>query len=155
VSDDEECIHLNNPALCSICNGRDAAAKRPVRRAATPAPKRAAPRVKSASPAPSKRLTRTVVATTSSDTEESVEQYRSRYTGDREPTFDAYVEVFFNTDARAFPGGFLAFSRCASADPERKSTAPALVMRAERLMRDAGYVADDRGAGGRRWHYES
>ena len=24
---DEECIHLNDPALCTICNGKDAAGK--------------------------------------------------------------------------------------------------------------------------------
>ena len=101
-------------------------------------------------------MTRTVVATQSSDTEESVEEYRARYTGDRASTFDVYVEVFFNTDARDFPGGWLAFSRCANGEPERRETAPALVRRAELLMRDAGYVADDSGtiSGGRRWRLE-
>jgi len=158
VSEDDECIHLNNPALCSICNGRDAAAKRTVRRAAAPAPKKVTTsKTKPTSSTPGRRVTRTVVATQSSDTEESVEQYRSRYAGDREPTFEAYVEVFFNTDARDFPGGWLAFSRCANAEPERKETAPALVRRAELLMRDAGYVADESGtfAGGRRWRYDA
>jgi hypothetical protein len=152
VSDDDECIHLMDPAFCSICNGKDAASNRTVRKA-PPAHAPPKPRVtRTANKAPSKRLTTSVVATRSADTEESVEEHRSRYTGERESTFDAYVTVFFNTDARDFPGGFLAFTRCANAEPERKATAPALVMRAERLMRGAGYEADELGAvGGRRW----
>jgi hypothetical protein len=155
VSDDEECIHLMDPALCSICNGKDAKSKPKTRTNVTAhaAPK---PRVtRTPTPkAPTKRLTTSVVATRSADTEESVEEYRARYTGERESTFDAYVEVFFNTDARDFPGGFLAFTRCANAEAERKATAPALVLRAERLMRDAGYESEELGAvgGGRRWH---
>ncbi len=150
---DDECIHLNDPALCTICNGKDAAGRRTVRAvsSARPAPKPTAPKPTS-SKTPSKRLTRSVVATRSADTEESVEQYRSRYTSGREATFDAYVMVFFATEARDFPGGFLAFSRCANAEPERKETAPALVARAERLMRAAGYEAEEAsGVGGRRW----
>jgi len=147
MSDDDECIHLNTPALCSICNGREAAEKRPVRRTAAASAPRAA---KLAASTPTKRLTSRVVATQSSDTEESVEQYRAGYSGDREATFQAYVEVFFNTDARGFPGGWLAFSRCANAEPERKETAPALVHRAERLMESAGYEASTV-SGARRW----
>ena len=156
MSEDDECIHLNSPALCSICNGRDAAAKRTVKRAAAPAPKRAVtPRTKPTSSTPSRGVKHSVVPTQSSDTEESVEQYRSRYAGDREATFEAYVEVFFNTDARDFPGGWLSFARCANAEPERKETAPALVRRAERLMSDAGYVSDEGASvSGRRWRYE-
>lgn len=151
---DDECIHLNDPVLCTICNGKDAAGKRTVRKAAA-APSVPRPKGTKSVPtkAPSKRLTTTVVSTRSADTEETVEQYRSGYSGDRAATFDAYVEVFFNTEARDFSGGFLAFTRCANADPERKATTPALVARAERLMRDAGYAADRVGtaAVGRRW----
>ena len=69
----------------------------------------------------------------------------SRFAEDRQDTFDAYVLVFFATDARDFPGGFLNFTRCANAEPERKATSPAIVSRAERMMRDAGYEADDSG----------
>ena len=143
---EEECIHLNDPALCTICNGKDAAGKRSTRKpAAAKTPRTpAAPRAKAA-PAASKRLRTTVVATTSADTPESVEEYRDRFTEDRQETFDSYVLAFFNTDARDFPGGFLNFTRCANADPERKETSPALVSRAERIMRDAGYEADDSG----------
>src|SRR5260221_423223 len=79
----------------------------------------------------STRVTRTVAPTESLDTPESVEQYRTRYPADRQDTFDAYVLVFFTSDARQFPGGWAQFARCASAEPERKETAPALVARAE------------------------
>ena len=149
-----ECIHLNDPVLCTICNGKDAASKRAVRKASV-APTVAKPRTPKAAPirASSRRLTTTIVATQSDDTEQTVEQYRSRYSGERAATFDAYVTVFFNTEARDFPGGFVAFTRCANAEPERKATAPALVARAERLMRDAGYASSYAGiaGGGRRW----
>lgn len=148
MSDDDECIHLNDPALCTICNGKDAAGKRTVRAAAkAPVAKRTAsttaPKPRAA--ATTRRLTTKVVSPTSADTLESVEEYRSRFAEDRQETFDAYALVFFNSDARDFPGGFLNFTRCANADPERKATAPALVGRAERIMRDAGYEADDSG----------
>jgi hypothetical protein len=153
---EEECIHLNDPALCTICNGKDAAGRRTpraVKAAVKPATVKAAKAVKAA-PRPTTRLTRTVVSPQSLDTPESVEEYRSRYADDRQDTFDAYVEVFFGTEARDFPGGWTHFSRCASAEPERKETAPALVARAEKLMRAAGYEADDTGrpVKGRRWH---
>jgi hypothetical protein len=160
--DDAECIHLNDPALCTICNGKDAAVRRPTlttaaKPAAKPAVKR--PTVKAVKPVTSSttRVTRTVAATQSLDTPESVESYRSRYAADRQETFDAYVFVFFATDARQFPGGWTHFSRCASAEPERKETVPALVARAERLMRAAGFVADDTGRPlkARRWYEES
>lgn len=159
MTEDDECIHGMDPPLCSICNGREAAEKRPIRAAPAarapraPAAPRAPRAAKAVAATPSKRLTRTVVATQSAETEESVEQYRARYPGERAATFEAYVEVFFNTDARTFPGGFLNFARCASAEPERKATSPALVRRAELLMQDAGYEADDKGviAGNRRW----
>jgi hypothetical protein len=155
VTDDEECIHLNDPALCTICNGKDA----PRRRVAAPGPKPAtvrAARVTPAKPAPTRPSTRmktTVMSTQSTDTFESVEQYRPRYADDRQETFDAYVLVFFNTDARTFPGGWVHFARCADAEPERKETAPALVARAEHFMRVAGYEADDSGRPlkARRW----
>ena len=154
--DDDECIHLNDPALCTICNGKDAAGRRRAPATAKPA---VTPRtVKATKPATSSttRVTRTV-ATQSLDTPESVEEYRSRYADDRQDTFDAYVLVFFNTDARQFPGGWTHFTRCANAEPERKETAPALVAQAERLMRAAGYVADDTGrpVKARRWYQEA
>ena len=153
MNDDEECIHLNDPSLCTICNGKDAAGKRRPRAVpaakATPA---ARPAAKKATAAPSRRLT-TTAAPRSVETPESVEQYRSRFADDRQETFDAYVDVFFGGGAADFPGGWLNFSRCASAEPERKETAPALVARAERLMGAAGYEADDSGRPqkARRW----
>lgn len=140
-------MHLNDPALCTICNGKDAAGKRTPRSAApkTPVAKRT-PTVKAPkAPTTTRRLTTSVTSTTSADTMESVEQYRDRFAEDRQDTFDNYVLVFFNTDARTFAGGFLNFTRCANAEPERKATSPALVSRAERFMRDAGYEADDSG----------
>jgi hypothetical protein len=157
---DEECIHLNDPALCTICNGKDAASRPRARATAAPKPATVRAAVKAPKPPtatrPSTRITRTVAAPESLDTPESVEEYRSRYADDRQETFDAYVLVFFNSEARQFPGGWTHFSRCASAEPERKETAPALVARAEALMRAAGYVADDTGRPlkGRRWHQE-
>ena len=158
MSDDEECIHLNDPALCTICNGKDAAGRRraaAAKPAAPPSSVRAAssrPAVKPASRL-STRISTTVTSTQSLDTPESVEEFRSRYADDRQDTFDAYVMVFFNTDARTFPGGWTHFARCADAEPERKETAPALVNRAESLMRAAGFEADDGGRPlkGRRW----
>lgn len=146
-------MHEQPPAFCSICNGRDARDKRTTRVPKAPAAPKA-PRATKAAATPSKRLTTRVVATTSADTEESVEEHRSHYAGDRAATFDAYVEVFFNTEARNFPGGWLSFSRCANGDPERRATAPALVLRAERLMRDAGYEPDGGLVGARNWRYE-
>jgi hypothetical protein len=143
VSDDDECIHLNDPALCTICNGKDSAGKRTVRSSPKAPVAKRAPSVKAPRPVTtSRRLTTSVV---SRDTPESVEDQRSKFPEDRQETFDAYVLVFFNTDARDFPGGFANFTRCASAEPERKATSPALVARAERYMRDAGYEADDSG----------
>ena len=147
---DDECIHMNTPALCSICNGREAAEKRPVRKAAAAAKAAGTTTKRAASPAPIKRLTTRTVSTQSTDTEESVEKYRGKYPGDREATFEAYVDVFFSSEARDFPGGFFAFSRCANAEAERKETAPALVHRAEQYMTDAGYEASSVG-GSRRW----
>jgi hypothetical protein len=158
VSDDDECIHLNDPALCTICNGKDAAGRRRAPAAAkTPAAKRPAAKATKPATASTTRLTRTVAPTQSLDTPESVEQYRERYAADRQETFDAYVEVFFATDARQFPGGWTHFSRCANAEPERKETAPALVAGAEAMMRAAGYTADDTGRPlkGRRWYKEN
>jgi hypothetical protein len=155
---DDECIHLNDPALCTICNGKDAAGKRSTRTpAAAKAPGTpATPRKAAAKSTASKRLRTSVVTTMSADTPESVEQYRDRFPDDRQDTIDANVLVFFNSGARDFAGGFLNFMRCASADPERKETSPALVVRAEHFMRDAGYAADDSGRPQkpRRWHLE-
>ncbi len=155
MSGDDECIHLNDPALCTICNGKDALGKRSPRATVAKAPvAKRAPATKAPKPATTtRRLTTTVASTTSADTMESVEQYRDRFAEDRQDTFDNYVLVFFNTDARTFAGGFLNFTRCANAEPERKATSPALVSRAERYMRDAGYEADDSGRPqkSRRW----
>jgi hypothetical protein len=89
------------------------------------------------------------------DTPESLEKYRARYPGDREPTFEAYVEVFFRlSGARDFPGGWTNFSRCANAEPALVRDESALVSGAEELMRVAGYESDDSGRPkkGRRWH---
>lgn len=149
---DEECIHLNDPLLCTICNGKDAAGKRRAPAAPKPAAVPRAPRAAKAPAAKSSaRVTRRVAAP-SGDTPESVEEYRSRFP----ESFDAYVLVFFDTEARQFPGGWLQFARCASADPERKETAPGLVVRAEAMMRAAGFAADDAGRPlkPRRWHLE-
>jgi hypothetical protein len=69
-------------------------------------------------------------------------------------TFDAYVRVFFGTSAaRAFPGGWTHFSRCANAEPALVAKEPDLVALAENLMRSSGYEADDSGrpSKGRRW----
>ncbi len=157
MSDDEECIHLNDPALCTICNGKDAAGRRrpAAAKAASPPSTVRAARSAPVKPAsrPSTRINTTVTSTQSLDTPESVEEYRARYADNRQDTFDAYVMVFFNTDARTFPGGWAHFARCADAEPERKETAPALVNRAEALMRAAGFEADDGGRPlkGRRW----
>jgi hypothetical protein len=156
VSDDE-CIHLNDPALCTICNGKDAAGRRRPPAAPKPAAKRPTATAAKATKAPSTRRVTRTVATQSVDTAESVEQYRTGYSADRQDTFDAYVEVFFTTDARQFPGGWMQFTRCANADPERKETAPGLVIRAEAFMRAAGYAADDTGRPhkSRRWTKDS
>lgn len=153
---DDECIHLNDPVLCTICNGKDAAGKRTTRTSSPGAPvAKRAPTIKKL--ATSKRMTTKLVSTASSDTPESVEEHRSKFTEDRQETFDAYVLVFFNSDARNFAGGFLNFTRCANADPERKETSPALVVRAEHFMREAGYEADDSGRPQktRRWSLEA
>lgn len=88
------------------------------------------------------------------DSPAALEQYRSRYPGERESTFDAYVEVFFRlSGARSFPGGWTNFSRCANAEPSLVRNEPGLVSRAEDRMRAAGYEADDSGrpSAGRRW----
>lgn len=119
----DECIHGLLTGTCSICN-RSAAASptKPPRAGANPQ---------------------------TLDTPESVEHYRRRYPGVRGPTFDAYVEVFFGTSsARAFPGGFTAFTRHANAEPALARDHPELVKHAEELMRNAGYVADDSGRPG-------
>lgn len=150
---DDECIHLNNPAYCTICNGKDAATK-PVKRAALPV-KRIAPRGTKTTSAPSKSVT-TSTAVPVIDTPEAVEALRVKYPEDRQDTFDAYVDVFFNTDARGFTGGWANFAKCASADPERKDNSPALVVAAEGFMKSAGYEHDDSGRPmkTRRWFKE-
>ncbi len=125
---DEECKHGMLLGTCSICSGKDAS--RTVERS------------------------RGGSGPQSLDSPESLEKYRSRYPGDREPTFDAYVEVFFRlSGAREFPGGWTNFSRCANGEPALVQNEPGLVHRAEELMRLAGYQADDSGrpAKGRRW----
>jgi hypothetical protein len=125
---DEECKHGLTVRTCTICSGNDATPPRSgSRRSGTPE----------------------VL-----DTPESVEKYRSRYRGEREATFDAYVDVFFTfPDASKFPGGWTMFSRCANAEPALVTGQSALVHRAEELMLLAGYVADDSGRPslGRRW----
>lgn len=88
------------------------------------------------------------------DTPESLEKYRHKYPGNREDTFEAYVEVFFRlSGAGDFPGGWTHFSRCANAEPALVRDEPGLVLRAEQLMRLAGYERDDSGRPnkGRRW----
>jgi hypothetical protein len=92
---------------------------------------------------------------TSLDTPAALEPYRSRYPDDRQPTFDAYVDVFFRVDgARDLPGGWSKFSRCANDERALRESEPELVRRAEGLMRVGGYEADDSGrtqGRGRRW----
>ena len=125
---DDECIHGLALGTCTLCSRRE---PRRVRQAA-----------------------RGGGLQQSLDTPASVEKYRERYPGDREGTFDAYVEVFFSmSGARDFPGGWTNFSRCANAEPALTRDAPDLVQRAEDLMRLAGYEADDSGRPrkGRRW----
>lgn len=128
-ANDEECIHGLALGTCTHC-----AAKGTVRRNG---------QVRGGGPAQPL------------DTPEAVEKYRSRYVGDRESTFEAYVAVFFSgsTSARSFPGGWTNFSRCGNAEPALVRDEPELVRQAEELMRLAGYEADDSGrpAKGRRW----
>jgi hypothetical protein len=123
---DDDCIHDMPPGTCSICKERQ-----------SPKPDRG-PRGGG------------IVGTL--DTPASVERYRSRYPGDREPTFEAYVKVFFSR-ARDFPGGWTYFSRCANAEPALVRDSASHVRRAEEIMTGAGYVADDSGrpGKGRRW----
>ena len=126
---EDECIHLLDPETCTICNGKDRPSASGGRRTGG-APERL-------------------------DSPASVETYRERYGPEREQTFEAYVEVFFRlTGARDFPGGWMMFSRCANAEPALVRDEPKLVARAEELMRNAGYVADDSGrpGKGRIWH---
>jgi hypothetical protein len=66
---DDECKHGLSPRTCSYCTSKETTAQ--------PGG--------SWGGGPPQRL----------DTPESVEKYRDRYPGDREATFDAYVEVFF------------------------------------------------------------
>ena len=126
---DDECIHGLTHATCTICKGTE-------------------PRAASSSG-------RSSTTTTELTTPESLERYRKRYPGDREATFEAYVEVFFRIDAaRNFRGGWTMFSRCANGEPELVKTERALVQRAEEIMRAAGYVKDDSGRSsgrGRKW----
>ena len=86
---------------------------------------------------------------------QSVEKYRTRYTAERQSTFDAYVQVFFSgtAEARAFPGGWTLFSRSANAEPALVRDQPDLVQRAEQIMTAAGFRSDDSGrpGRGRRW----
>jgi len=126
--DEDECIHGLTPSTCSICkHGVDAGTSKSGRSSGS---------------------------TSQLDTPASLEKYRDRYPGDREPTFEAYVEVFFRIDAaRNFPGGWTMFSRCANAEPSLVEKDRALVERAEGIMRAAGYVKDDSGRPrqGRKW----
>ena len=125
---DDECKHGLPPGTCTYCTGKETTAH---------------PGVSQGGGHPQKL-----------DTPESVEKYRNRYPGDREATFDAYVEVFFRySGARSFPGGWTSFSRCANAEPALVQDEPRLVRWAEELMRSAGYEADDSGrpGKGRRW----
>ena len=125
---DEECKHGLPLGTCTYCSGKETAARSQGTHGGG--------------------LQRTL------DTPESVETYRDRYPGEREATFDAYVEVFFrHTGAGSFPGGWTHFSRCANAEPALLRDEPDLVHRAEDLMRLAGYEADDSGrpGKGRRW----
>lgn len=125
----DECVHGLIMGTCSICNRPTSTSQqRPRRSGGSPQ---------------------------TLDTPDSVKHYRRRYPGDREPTFDAYVKVFFGSSiARAFPGGFTSFTRHANAEPALTRDHPELVRHAEDLMRSAGYVQDDSGrpATGRKWH---
>ena len=128
MSNDEWCMHDQVLGTCTICSGKDVPTTRSSTRASA---------------------TAEVL-----DSPAALEKYRSRYPGDREATFEAYVDVFFRlTGARAFPGGWTALSRCANAEPALVAREPALVARAEELMRAGGYEADDTGRPqkGRRW----
>lgn len=125
---DDECKHGLPPGTCTYCTGKETTATHGGSRDGGDQEKL--------------------------DTPGSMEKYRSRYPGDREATFDAYVEVFFRVSgARSFPGGWTAFSRCANAEPALVQQEPNLVRWAEELMRSAGYDADDSGrpGKGRRW----
>ena len=114
----EDCIHGLTLETCTICNGRDDASGGTRRRETGSAQKL--------------------------DTPGAVERYRSYYSGDREATFDAYVEVFFGVEeASTFPGGWTKFSRCANAEPALAEHEPELVASAERIMRVQGYEADE------------
>jgi hypothetical protein len=130
--DEDECLHGMVPATCVLCNGR---AKR------ERAEEAASPRASSAP-----KVLRSPA---------DLEHYRSRYTAERQPTFEAYVDVFFRVEnARSFPGGWTKFSRCANAEPVLTRTEPRLVERAEALMRAGGYQVDDSGRArgkGRHW----
>ena len=104
TSNDDQCIHGLATGTCSLCSNYR-------------------PRVAAST-------SRSAGSSNSLTTPESLEQYRSRYLGDREATFDAYVEVFFRIrEARTFPGGWTMFSRCANAEPALVDTEPELVRR--------------------------
>ena len=122
---EEECIHGLTPGTCTTC--------------------RDGPRPSSAG--------RSAGLTRSLDSPEALERYCRYYSDERQPTFEAYQEVFFRlSDARRFPGGWVAFSQCASAEPAKVRDCPGLVRRAEELMRLAGYEIEVCGsARGRRW----
>ena len=126
--DEDDCIHGLMPSTCSICKqGVDTGTPKGGRSAGSP---------------------------TALDTPAALEKYRKNYRGDREPTFEAYVEVFFRIDAaRNFPGGWTKFSRCANAEPTLAENERALIERAEGIMKAAGYVKDDSGRPrhGRKW----
>jgi len=125
---DEWCIHDQLAGTCVICSGKEAGR--------------------------STSGSRQGGTSQALDKPEEVEKYRARYPGDREATFEAYVDVFFRlSGARDFPGGWTSFSRCANAEPALVEQEPTLVSRAEGLMRLGGYEADDSGRPhkGRRW----
>src|SRR5438105_309577 len=89
---DDACIHGLLPATCAICRGDESHG--------------------------GSKGSRSSGSTTELGTPAALEKYRSRYAGNREATFDAYVEVFFRIDAaRNFPGGWTKFSRCANGEP--------------------------------------
>jgi hypothetical protein len=100
--DNDECKHGLPLGACSLCSGKESTLKASGSRGGG--------------------------SQQSLDTPDSVETYRKRYPGDREATFDAYVEVFFRlSGARNFPGGWTHFSRCANAEPALVREEPALV----------------------------
>jgi hemerythrin-like domain-containing protein len=80
------------------------------------------------------------------------EQYKDRFRR-RPETYEAYVDVWrAKPEAREEFKSWALFSRMANAEPKLRTTQPDRVLRAERIMREAGYeIGQPTRRGARRW----